>query len=89
MEDDGWSEYFAAHLLRPLRVSYEDDLERDPTATVTAVLHHVGVAPPGGWQAPVSMHRQADELNEEWINAYRRERSQRGGRSEAVGRNAG
>ena len=81
-EDRAWSEHFEAHAIPVATVVYEDDLERDQTAVVTAVLRHVGIGGPVGWRAPVPMYRQADELNEEWVAAYHRDLAARDARGE-------
>ena len=72
-EDRSWGAYFARHALNPVTVVYEDDLEPDRNRTVETVLAHIGVAAPSGWEAAEPMHRQADELNEEWVTAYGRD----------------
>jgi len=72
-EDAAWSDYFDTSSLDVIRVVYEDDLERDRTATVTTVLRDVGIEPPDGWHAQVPIHRQADALSEQWVAAYRRD----------------
>jgi LPS sulfotransferase NodH len=79
-EDGAWSAYFEAHAIPAVTVVYEDDLERDPTAAVKAVLRHVGVAAPDHWRPPEPMHRQADGLSEDWVAAYHRDLAARGGR---------
>jgi LPS sulfotransferase NodH len=35
------------------------------------------VALPDGWQAPVPIHRQADQLNEEWVAAFHHDHAAR------------
>jgi LPS sulfotransferase NodH len=72
-EDRAWSEYFRGHAILPVTVVYEDDLEGDRARTVSAVLGHLGLAAPVGWDSPVPIHRQADDLNEEWVDAYHRD----------------
>lgn len=72
-EDDAWGEYFDANAIPAVTVAYEDDLERDQTGTVVDLLRRVGVAAPENWHAPDPIHRQADELNEEWVAAYLRD----------------
>ncbi len=72
-EDESWGAYFARHGLDPVTVVYEDDLEPDRNGTVETVLAHLGVAAPSGWEAPEPMHRQADQLSEDWVTAYHRD----------------
>ncbi len=79
-EDRSWGAFFADHGISPLRLSYEDDLERDRDATVHAVLHRLGITPPAGWHAPEPTARQADALSEDWVVTYHRDRALRGGR---------
>jgi LPS sulfotransferase NodH len=83
-EDKAWGEYFTAHAIEAIEVLYEDDLERDPTATVTRVLEQLGIPAPGGWRTPAVMDRQADGLNEEWVAAYHRDLAERGSGREPV-----
>jgi trehalose 2-sulfotransferase len=72
-EDRAWGDYFKAHSIEAINVSYEDDLERDRTGTVTRLLDQLGISRPADWRAPEVMHRQADALNEEWLASYHRE----------------
>ena len=75
-EDEGWYRYFTAHRIEPVLVFYERDLEREPEATVLRVLDGIGVAAPGDWDVPVALGRQADELSEQWVHAYHRDRAE-------------
>jgi LPS sulfotransferase NodH len=72
-EDDGWRRFFSRHRIKPLTVTYEDDLERDPEATVRRALQWIGVSAPVGWRPRQPMLRQADALSDEWIAAYHRD----------------
>ena len=85
-EDRGWSGFFDRQGIDPLRVSYEDDLERDRERTVCSVLDRIGVAPPAGWHPAEPMGRQADALSEEWVAAYHRDRARGGGAESSVAR---
>jgi trehalose 2-sulfotransferase len=76
-DDDAWSGFFSTNRIDVLRISYEDHLERDPDGAVRAVLDHIGVAPPLGWQAAEVMQRQADALSDEWVAAYYRDAAER------------
>ena len=82
-DEAGWQRFFDTHGVEPLVVSYEADLERDRTATVQAVLSFIGVAPAEGVVAAAPLARQADDLTEEWVAAYHRDRA-RNGRTTAV-----
>jgi LPS sulfotransferase NodH len=77
-EDRSWDEFFAGHGIAPLKISYEDDLERDRGRTVNAVLERVGVTAPAGWHAAEPLKRQADDLSEQWVATYHRDCALRG-----------
>lgn len=74
-EERGWGEFFAGQDISPLRLSYEDDLERDPRAAVSAVLKHVGVSAPDCWRPAEPTARQADARSDEWIATYHHDRA--------------
>ncbi|MFL5864826.1 MAG: Stf0 family sulfotransferase [Solirubrobacteraceae bacterium] len=74
-DDEGWRAFFAQHDITPLRLVYEDDLERDPDGTVRRVLEWIGVRPPGHWAAGEPLPRQADSTSDEWVAAYHRDRA--------------
>jgi LPS sulfotransferase NodH len=78
-EDRGWRGFFARHEIDALRISYEDDLERDRERTVRSVLDRIGVTAPPGWHPAEPMPRQADALSEEWVAAYHRDQARGGG----------
>jgi LPS sulfotransferase NodH len=80
----GWDAFFAALGVAPLRIVYEDDVERDRDRTIAAVLAHIGVSAPPGWHAPEPVARQADAISEQWVAAYHRDRARRGPESDAV-----
>lgn len=73
----GWDAFFAEHGIEPLRLCYEDDLERAPDGAVRAVLGRIGVAVPEQWRGQPPLERQADALSEEWVATYHRDRSDR------------
>jgi LPS sulfotransferase NodH len=75
-EDADWQQFFEAHQLPVLKVSYEE-LDRDRDGTVRTVLHHLGVQAPSGWRAAEVTRRQADVLSEQWVAAYHRDAAQR------------
>ena len=77
-DDAGWREHFSRYGITPLAVSYEDDLTRDPPATVRAALDHIGVSAPADWRLEAPMSRQADELSEAWARRYESDRAERG-----------
>jgi LPS sulfotransferase NodH len=87
-EDRAWGEFIERHRLPAVTVAYEDELERDPGATVAAVLERLGVAAPPGWRVAEPTARQADALSEEWVAAYHRDRAQRGAGADAAAMSA-
>jgi trehalose 2-sulfotransferase len=74
-DEQGWARFFSDNDIVPLRIVYEDDLERDPDGTVRRVLDWIGVSAPPGWTAGEPMSRQADATSEEWVAAYHRDRA--------------
>ncbi|MEV0735236.1 Stf0 family sulfotransferase [Streptomyces sp. NPDC050549] len=66
----GWERWFEAHGIEPYHVRYED-LSADPEAVTLRVLGHLGLALPAGRSVTPSHQRQADRLNEEWVERYR------------------
>jgi LPS sulfotransferase NodH len=78
-EDAGWHGLFASESIPVLRISYEDDLERDPDQVVEMVLRHIGAKPRRGWRPAERMQRQADALSDEWVAAYHRDAAARSG----------
>jgi LPS sulfotransferase NodH len=76
-EDHSWQEFFAAHGIDALAISYEDDLERDREGSVRAVLDRLGLGAPAGWRAQEPLRRQSDALSDDWVATYHRDREQR------------
>ena len=76
-DDLGWSEFFAVNDAEPLRIAYED-LTRDRIGTVRTVLSLVGASLPEGWTAPDPIRRQGDAISDQWVDAYHRDRAERG-----------
>ncbi|MFZ0040351.1 MAG: Stf0 family sulfotransferase [Solirubrobacteraceae bacterium] len=77
-QDRAWARFFADHGIDALAISYEDDLERDRTGTLRRALTHLGLEPPAGWRAEDPIERQSDELSDQWVAQYHRDRAQRG-----------
>jgi trehalose 2-sulfotransferase len=77
-DEAGWERFFAAHGIDPLVVRYEADLERDRVGTIGAVLTFIGVGATAPLITGAPLARQADDLTEEWVAAYHRDRAQRG-----------
>lgn len=76
-DDESWGLLFDALAIEALEITYEDDLERDQTATIARVLELIGIALPTGWTAAAPISRQADALTEEWVAAYHRDAAAR------------
>ena len=72
-DDLGWRQFFAEHGLEPLTISYEDDLERDPSAAVRQALDWIGIRSPVPTAPRPVLHRQSDALSDEWVAAYHRD----------------
>jgi LPS sulfotransferase NodH len=67
----GWERWFEAYGVHPHRIRYED-LSADPHAVTHGVLDFLGLALPTGRRITPSHRRQADRLNQEWVERYRR-----------------
>lgn len=77
-DESGWQRFFDTHGIEPLVVRYEADLERDRADTIRAVLRFIEVPIPADPVTEAPLARQADELTEEWVAAYHRDRAKRG-----------
>jgi LPS sulfotransferase NodH len=76
--DEAWNGFLADSGQPVLRVSYEEDLERDREGTIRKVLEHVGIDVAKDWHPVEVTRRQADGLSERWVEAYHREAARRG-----------
>jgi trehalose 2-sulfotransferase len=76
-EDRAWQEFFDEHAIPVLRVFYEADLVSDRERALRSALDHIGIEPPPDWQSADVIRRQADELSDEWVDAYYRDAAQR------------
>lgn len=65
-----WQEWFADQGLSPYELTYED-LAEDPIGVTGAVLDHLGLVLPADRTITVRDHRQADDVNADWITRYR------------------
>jgi LPS sulfotransferase NodH len=74
-DDRGWQGFFSEHGLEPLVISYEDDLERDPEATIRRALTWIGLPPPEEGTARPPLRRQSDALSDQWVASYHRDAS--------------
>ena len=74
----GWPLLFDELDVTPLTVQYEDLVDEDRYAgVIRAVLSYLGVDPPGVAIGPPGTLRQADALNDEWVQRYQAERATR------------
>jgi LPS sulfotransferase NodH len=83
-EDRAWGDFFGAHGVSPLSIVYEDDLDVGRDGTVRQALAYLGVTAPAGWEAVEPIKRQADAKSEEWVAAYHRDATRRGGTQSAA-----
>ena len=67
-----WRLYFAERGITPFRIVYED-LVADPLATLNALLLSFGAEPVPGLP-PISIQRQATQVNQDWRRRYARDR---------------
>ena len=65
-----WRGWFEAQGVTPLSVSYEE-LVTDVTGVTRSILRWLGLDPGVGHAPTPATHRQADDLNAEWIERYR------------------
>jgi trehalose 2-sulfotransferase len=65
-----WAAWFTSHSITPCEVTYEE-LAADPLRTAQKVLDHLGLDIPPDRQLVVGHHRQADQLNADWIAKFR------------------
>jgi LPS sulfotransferase NodH len=68
--ETAWQEWFTSHDLSPYELTYED-LAEDPIGVTKSVLDHLGLVLPADRTIEVGHHRQADDLNADWISRYR------------------
>jgi LPS sulfotransferase NodH len=71
-DDRSWREFFAAHAITPLHLTYED-LAADPRAALAHILAALGQDPAIAATVPVRTARLADETSTDWANRFRRE----------------
>jgi trehalose 2-sulfotransferase len=65
-----WAAWFAAQGIAPCEVTYEE-LAADPPRTAHKVLDHLGLNLPPDRQLVVGHHRQADQLNADWMTRFK------------------
>ncbi|WP_415648662.1 Stf0 family sulfotransferase [Stackebrandtia soli] len=69
----GWVHWFDAHDVEPHVITY-GGLDADPAGTTRGVLDHLGIELPPETSIRSRHHRQADALNDEWIERFHRHR---------------
>jgi len=67
-----WRDWFAERGIEPLEIAYEA-FTREPSATIRAVLEHIGVPAEGVDIPEPPMRRQADARSQEWVDRFRDE----------------
>ncbi len=67
-----WEDYFGRHRVSPHTVVYED-LVADYEAGLRGCLDFLGVGAPAALLTP-GIRRQADELTDEWVERFLRDR---------------
>jgi LPS sulfotransferase NodH len=72
-DDRRWEQFFPDHGLQRLKISYEDDLERDPEGTLDRALSWLGVPPVERDTVGPPLRRQADGLSDAWVASYHRD----------------
>ncbi|MCW3815703.1 Stf0 sulfotransferase family protein [Micromonospora sp. DR5-3] len=65
-----WAAWFASRGIQPYLVRYED-LDTDMVATTRGILDFLGLDVPQGVAITPRHRRQADQLNQQWIERYR------------------
>lgn len=65
-----WTSWFADQGVVPQEVTYEE-LAADPPGTAGKVLDRLGLQVPRDHRLETTHQRQADQVNAEWIHAYR------------------
>lgn len=68
----GWEEWFASFDIQPHRVRYEE-LDADMVGITRRILGFLGLDLPDGRTIVPQHKRQADDLNTQWIDRYRKE----------------
>jgi trehalose 2-sulfotransferase len=76
-QDKSWGRYFDSVGASPLTIVYDDQLAADQAGTLKRTLDYIGVELPSGWEPAPRTERQADDINDEWYDAYHREAAAR------------
>jgi LPS sulfotransferase NodH len=73
VDDEAWGQFFFESGIEPLELTYEEDVEPNPTETVRRVLAKVRVELTPAWAPATSLLRQSDGVNHAWRTAYDRD----------------
>jgi trehalose 2-sulfotransferase len=65
-----WEEWFTSAGIRPYLVRYEE-LDAEPVRVAAGVVGFLGLTLPAGHEITVRHKRLADDVNAQWIGAYR------------------
>lgn len=71
-DDAAWSEYFARHALKPMRLTYEG-VTADPQKALGGILGRLGLDPAVAETLPTPTAKMADGLSAEWVARFQRE----------------
>ncbi len=74
-DDSAWGRFFDEHEIDALELVYEEDVEPYPERSVRRLAAAVGASVPETWEPVARTVRQADELSDEWCEAYHRDAS--------------
>jgi len=72
VQDDAWREWFGAHQIEPVRLTY-GGLSRDPQAGLRAVLSGLGKDPSQASSVLPRTAKLADRQSQDWIARFRAE----------------
>jgi LPS sulfotransferase NodH len=74
-EEAGWAAYFDASAAPVTELWYED-LAAEPGAVLELITDTLGLPKPAGWRS--LLERQADRLNDTWVDEFERDRARPG-----------
>lgn len=70
--DEAWRDFFDAHCIRPLTLSYEG-VAQDPQAALGTILSTLGLDPDLAHATPVRTSKLADAVSKAWEDRFRQE----------------
>lgn len=68
-EEAFWDAFFERCDIDPLVINYERFINNS-TKTIVGILEELGVEPPAGWSFEPALHRQSDEINDDWVRRF-------------------